>query len=611
MRGDCAHATTSSTGRWIAGSLGIASGKSTLSARGPVPPPPRGGKSATLLGRGASDVAGGRYGRLGRSVYHELVGPVSESEGEHLARHNGGMRSCPRCRWYKHRKVWTREYGMMEAKCGVQAMEWLQERPVRWGGTWALGCAVCSDLCTNLTSRRRTDSESAAPAASRGRLSRFVTSWGKYEIRAAMLMSEHVRQHSTSEVHRRALWCFGKPDSLKAWHGQVSLDDERLLAGAVPQAADWLRVWRGIRSRHSWDSTAAGMQTEEFIRETRHRAPEPKSLTKMTRIMQEVAREAHRRVIQDASAISIGLDDRGGHKLVRFRCDSLSSPAASRGGVLGCIDCLEGVTLEELACDYAERAAGEVLNVVKRFCTPLEDESEDSAEQLQKKFLRSVRSIVADGALMKTAQRLREHMPNVILITRDPAHLIRLSCQEPLIRTAHFDEQHRRLFGKKGSKSKGLLKNIQFSSLLQARLQDCQRKVIASQGAQGGGITGIMQDFSWAPQRFESFAGPRRKYVCSLRAIVLLLCDLASDSRRKRPDRDAAEEALDAMTPQNILEVGLTADFAECCIRYHVAWSDLQPIIPICKCGVYRYTLFTLRGSADGRGKPAPISSKQ
>ena len=29
-----------------------------------------------------------------------LVGPITESREAHLRRHSGGLRSCPRCRWY-------------------------------------------------------------------------------------------------------------------------------------------------------------------------------------------------------------------------------------------------------------------------------------------------------------------------------------------------------------------------------------------------------------------------------------------------------------------------------------------------------------------------------
>ena len=52
------------------------------------------------------------------------------------------------------------------------------------------------------------------------------------------------------------------------------------------------------------------------------------------RIMQEVVRVQHRREIQVAVAISVGLGDRGGYNLVRFRCDSIDDPIPHRKGKL-------------------------------------------------------------------------------------------------------------------------------------------------------------------------------------------------------------------------------------------------------------------------------------
>ena len=153
------------------------------------------------------------------------------------------------------------------------------------------------------------------------------------------------------------------------WHGQATVEDERLRAGAVPQPEDWVRVWRAIRKTESWSSSAAGTHTDQWISQTRARVPLPRALMQLTWILQEVVREQHRRDIQTASAISNGLDDRGGYTLVRFRCVSFSSPAASRGGVLGCANCLGGVTLAVLESDYAERAAGEGVEDQATFCS--------------------------------------------------------------------------------------------------------------------------------------------------------------------------------------------------------------------------------------------------
>ena len=215
-------------------------------------------------------------------------------------------------------------------------------------------------------------------------------------------------------------------------------------------------------------------------------------------------------------------------------------------GLLGCCQCLHGSTLEEFADDYARRSCHEILEVLKRFCTPLGDAFDGS---LYDHILVSVRSIVADDALQKVAQYLRDWMPNLILVQRDPAHMIRIACKEPLVRTGRFEEQHARLFTARHA----LLKDIQFSDGLQARLEACQKIVVRHKGAQGGGVTHIMRHFSLAAHRYESWTGPRRIYACCIHAVALLLAEMAGDSRRPVAERRRAENALNAMTMKDLL----------------------------------------------------------
>jgi hypothetical protein len=248
---------------------------------------------------------------------------------------------------------------------------------------------------------------------------------------------------------------------------------------------------------------------------------------------------------------------------------------------------LAGSTLDDLADDYAHRAAQEVLTLLARFCTPLGD-SKDIA--LYDHVLQNVRSIVADGALQKVAAVLRyTAMPHVLLIHRDPAHVIRIACKDPLVRTGSFETQHERLFGKKC----GILRQIQFSDSLQARLEACQRVVLSSRGTQGGSVKHVMRHFSFAPHRFESWTGPRRAYACCFHAVALLLAEMAGDSRRTPAERRQTEEALVAMSPQNLLEVGLAADFGEVSMRFLREFdkADRDPVRTAAELNAFAYTL--------------------
>ena len=66
------------------------------------------------------------------------VGPCTETREEHLTRHEGGRRTCPRCRHYMFGDSWTATYGSFPGQ-GRDREVWLAERPARWGGSWGVG----------------------------------------------------------------------------------------------------------------------------------------------------------------------------------------------------------------------------------------------------------------------------------------------------------------------------------------------------------------------------------------------------------------------------------------------------------------------------------------
>lgn len=242
---------------------------------------------------------------------------------------------------------------------------------------------------------------------------------------------------------------------------QASLADDRLLAGAVPQPADWLRAWQAVRHPKSWQAAAAGAATEHFIHQIRARPVQPRAFAALVEIMREAIRNAKRANIREATSIFIGVDDRGSRKIVRYRCDAPAALAAPQGpqeglgkqrahmGILGCAESVHGHTFQDFEGDYGERVAGDIVRMIERFCTPLGDRLD---EQLCQHFLRSVRGFVADGALQKVGHVLKSsgRMPNLLVVLRDPCHMIRIACKDPLHATGRFADQYERLFGKHG-----------------------------------------------------------------------------------------------------------------------------------------------------------------
>ena len=88
-----------------------------------------------------------------------------------------------------------------------------------------------------------------------------------------------------------------------------------------------------------------------------------------------------------------------------------------------------------------------------------------------------------------------------------------------------------------------LIKNVQHSDLLQARLQACQRDILAEWGSQGGGVVNVLRHFSFAPHRWESFAAPRRQYCCMLLAIFKSLGAIAGDWRVDKKNKSRRKSA--------------------------------------------------------------------
>ena len=89
----------------------------------------------------------------------------------------------------------------------------------------------------------------------------------------------------------------------------------------------------------------------------------------------------------------------------------------------------------------------------------------------------------------------------------------------------------------------------------------------ACAATQGGDLRHIMRHYAYAPQRFESWANPMRKYACTLNAVALLLADVAGDERQTKQRREMAQQCLDAMTPRDLWETGIVGDFGEIAMR--------------------------------------------
>ena len=352
-------------------------------------------------------------GKSDQSV-KQIVGSVDESREEHLERCRQSARpGCPRCRWYQVGHRWQATYGSLEVEAGPRGkIIWLSEKPARWKGAWALGC----NLCAEAVARRQVLGDTAGTHKSEGtgerRTGRTHCTWARYEARPSALQAEHVKQHACSDGHKLAVHAFLRPDAPVRLFLQRDHSDDQLLHGAVPQLQDWVRVWRWAREGDSWASAERHSHTENWIDQLRFQyVVKRRAIRNMAIVMREVVRAKKREQVKASTCISLSFDDRKAYKLVKFNCDvpvchhGAPSWAPWVSGVIGCLDTLHGDSMESLDEDYAEQTCAKIMDMVDKFATPLGLEGRDDA--VYNKFRTATRSIIVDGALLKSAQVLR------------------------------------------------------------------------------------------------------------------------------------------------------------------------------------------------------------
>jgi hypothetical protein len=527
--------------------------------------------------------------------FAEKLGPVTESRADHLSRHGGGMSNCPRCRFYTFGQRWFVAYGqVVDPRRPVvnnreQMVQWATERPVHLGGTWAIGCVFCAGHSV----RQR------LPVAARENSRhkpRIGTKWARFEVRPQNLQCEHVREHMHFECHKDASKTHFLPEEARVVMRSMPDDDLELLRGGVPQADDWLTAWSAARSPQSWAQMARFERTQHYIHEGRSRSLHPKVFPRMTRIMIEALRERKRRWLAAARAIHLSFDEKSPLLHLRFKCDvpseewgkalawqvprAIASPADARRkmctealrctyqtGILVTVHVYRGMSRGDFDEDYGVRMAATITKATEVFCTPFRGVRD---ETVYRALLLKVRALSVDGALLKVAQALKlSSMPSIVIVFRDGAHMIRTALRDPLHRTGEFQQQQARLFGDKGA----LFKVIQYSDKLKSMLEACQRRVLQTSGAQGGGLTTVCRDYSFSAIRWESESEPRRRYACTLVAVALMLSDIVTDTRLEASKRRRAKEALEAMTSRELLRTGVVGDYSEVCMEF-IRWFD-------------------------------------
>ena len=385
--------------------------KSAGGAKQPCPAAKKGRKSPAV---GGSD-------KLAQDV-----GSVHETDESHWKRHSGdpSSSSCCRCFYIRHKAEFRREF------------PWLGPRPMHMGSDWRLGCHVC---------HKKEQKETGKPVYRQGRrgcsirasdMTRFNYLCEPCSLRD--ILEVHQRHcHKIAEGQRPKRYRYytiKATETIQPLSDNVSqpvadnmaekciaaatdqvLEDGALLKGYVPQVQDWLSAWAESTEQISFRKQArlAGKR----LRRTRG------NLRKVRRKQLKITAECRRRHLRQI--LRKGIEE--------------SSERSAVGD------------FEE---DHALVGIRKIDAFLNTFCTPLVKANEPVVVDIELKehILKCTRAFAADGA--SSARRVlllaaEEVFPNVVVLLRDAAHILRISVRDPLHLDRLYGEVWEELFNKR------------------------------------------------------------------------------------------------------------------------------------------------------------------
>ncbi|CAE7399260.1 ngoBIM [Symbiodinium sp. CCMP2592] len=400
-----------------------------------------------------------------------------------------------------------------------------------------------------------------------------------------------IHAHSKTFVHQVATKVYLAPDTPISQCLPYSIKHQHLFSGNVPQPADWLRAWRACRTASSFKGAVKFYSTEDFAA---GRNTKLDSLKNMILVMHWAVKSVRKQRLEQATSISLSVDDRKEYRLVRYRCDvpprtakqsaapGSQGPQGSQGsqgsedgplvadGLLGVYKTGASVpenTLEEHDADKSQVMADSIGIVIDRACQDPEGKTdEESCSRLKL----HVRHFAADqctsarkcGRLLVTGGQY----PNLVWVSHDPAHQVRIAYQDPLHAMPEFQDQWERLFAP-GKGKHALIPDIQNSEVWKARLMAAQQEVLRLHGSQAG-VEKVIRALSFSQPRFDSSATPMLKYLCMIRAMAVLCAMQAADERNTVEIRSRAERALQNMNAAALMRCGLTCDYTSECLGF-------------------------------------------
>ena len=221
-----------------------------------------------------------------------------------------------------------------------------------------------------------------------------------------------------------------------------------LLKGNVPSPEEWRNAWSVLSETVSLRKVARIFEKQKGKVITPLFNKQRKRYRKQLCVMAEVLRNRIRKVLREATSISLALDECKYRKVLRYRCDLPSRMSSGPGslwrhvgvggfshsGVLGIINCKKS-SASAFEEDHGLIAVRQPDTFLEKFCTPLGRIRGRRGVQplacdydLKAHIKKSVFCVAADGGAKERRAvfvAARDIFTNCLLVIRDPAHALR------------------------------------------------------------------------------------------------------------------------------------------------------------------------------------------
>ena len=222
---------------------------------------------------------------------------------------------------------------------------------------------------------------------------------------------------------------------------------------------------------------------------------------------------------------------------------------------------LERSAVGDFEEDHALVGIRKIDAFLNTFCTPLVKANQPVVVDIELKehILKCTRAFAADGA--SSARRVlllaaEVVFPNIVVLLRDAAHILRISVRDPL----HLDDLYGEVWTELFDKRHALVPDVMNSKKWQDLLQNIQKDLLKIRG-EDKPLAVLLKHLSFAKQRVESSADPMAKVAFLLLPLATMLALIASDERTAVGDRKRAKDQLKKMTSKFALAAGASADW--------------------------------------------------